>query len=147
MSLRPGIASRRCRDLENTLYFGPAVHHMLERINVVRPAALELAASRLEVHAGATAELKGKVVREGTFKELVTVSIKGLPVGLKADPVTRARTAPIGVSSNHKSRDRTQSRVLKRTESSPPVGEVAPRRGSTLSSACYREDASIDRPG
>jgi hypothetical protein len=57
---------------------------------MVRPAALELAAPRLEVHAGATAELKGKVVRMGLFKGSVLVSIKGFPAGLKADPVTVA---------------------------------------------------------
>lgn len=57
-------------------------------LNVVRPAALELAAPALEVKAGATFELKGKVVRKEPFKEPVTVKVNGLPAGLKADPVT-----------------------------------------------------------
>ncbi|MDR3633383.1 MAG: hypothetical protein P4L84_06065 [Isosphaeraceae bacterium] len=59
-------------------------------LNVVRPASLEMAAPALEVKAGATFELKGKVVRKGPFKEPVTVKINGLPAGLKADPVTVA---------------------------------------------------------
>ncbi|SIN84286.1 hypothetical protein SAMN05444166_1224 [Singulisphaera sp. GP187] len=57
-------------------------------LNVVRPAALELAAPALEAKAGSTIELKGKVVRKGPFKEPVTVKVNGLPAGLKADPVT-----------------------------------------------------------
>jgi hypothetical protein len=59
-------------------------------LNVVRPVSLELAASAMEVKAGATFELKGKVARKGSFKEPVTVKINGLPAGLKADPVTVA---------------------------------------------------------
>ncbi|AGA29423.1 hypothetical protein [Singulisphaera acidiphila] len=59
-------------------------------LNVVRPAALELAAPALEVKAGATFELKGKVVRKEPFKEPVTVKVNGLPAGLKAEPVTLA---------------------------------------------------------
>ena len=66
---------------------------------------------------------------------------------VSAKTIPLAKTAPLGMSSDHMPRDRTQSRVLRRSESSPPVGEVAPRRGSTLISACYRADASIDRPG
>lgn len=62
-------------------------------LNVVRPAVLELAAAALEVKAGATFELKGKVVRKEPFKEPVTVRINGLPAGLKAEPVTVAPTA------------------------------------------------------
>jgi hypothetical protein len=57
-------------------------------LNVVRPAELQLAAPGLDVKAGATAELKGKVLRKGAFKEPVTVKVNGLPAGLKADPVT-----------------------------------------------------------
>src|SRR5207248_2012338 len=56
-------------------------------LNVVRPAALELASSALEVKAGESAEVKGKVVRKGTFKEEVTVKLNKLPAGLKAEPV------------------------------------------------------------
>ena len=48
-------------------------------LNVVRPAALELAAPGVEVKAGATVEVKGKVVRKGPFKEPVTVKLNGLP--------------------------------------------------------------------
>lgn len=59
-------------------------------LNVVRPASFELASSTLEVSAGSTAELKGKVVRKSPFQEPVTVKITGLPAGLKADPVTVA---------------------------------------------------------
>jgi hypothetical protein len=55
-------------------------------IQVVRPAAVELAAPSLEVKPGATVELKGKVVRKGPFKEPVTVKVSGLPAGLKAEP-------------------------------------------------------------
>jgi hypothetical protein len=60
---------------------------------VVRPASVELAAAALEVKAGATAEVKGKVVRKGAFKEPVTVQLKGLPAGLKSEAVTVAPEA------------------------------------------------------
>ena len=59
-------------------------------LDVVRPAAIELAAPGVEVKAGEAVEVKGKVVRRGPFKEPVTVRIDGLPAGLKADPVTLA---------------------------------------------------------
>src|SRR5207302_808999 len=59
-------------------------------LNVVRPVALELAAPGVEVKAGASVELKGKVVRKGTFKEPITIKLSGLPAGLKADPVAVA---------------------------------------------------------
>lgn len=59
-------------------------------LNVVRPAALELAPGGVEIKPGATAVVKGKVVRKGAFKEPVTVKVGGLPAGLKADPVTVA---------------------------------------------------------
>ena len=57
-------------------------------VAVVPPAALELAAPSLEIKPGATIELKGKIVRKGSFDAPVTVRINGLPAGLKADPVT-----------------------------------------------------------
>jgi hypothetical protein len=57
---------------------------------VVPPASVELAAPAIEVKPGATAELKGKIVRKGTFDAPVTVKINGLPAGLKAEPVTVA---------------------------------------------------------
>jgi Fe2+ transport system protein FeoA len=62
-------------------------------LDVVRPATVELAAASLEVKAGATVEVKGKVVRNGPFKEPVAVKVNGLPAGLKADPVTVAPDA------------------------------------------------------
>jgi len=57
---------------------------------IVPPASVELAAPAIEVKAGATVELKGKIVRKGTFDGPVTVKINGLPAGLKADAVTVA---------------------------------------------------------
>jgi hypothetical protein len=62
-------------------------------LNIVRPAALELAVPAVEVKAGETVELKGKVVRKGAFKEPVTVQLNALPAGLKAEPVTVAPDA------------------------------------------------------
>jgi hypothetical protein len=62
-------------------------------LNVVRPAAVELAAASIEVKPGTTAELKGKIIRKGAFKDPVTVKINGLPAGLKAEPVTVAGDA------------------------------------------------------
>ena len=61
-------------------------------LNVVRPAAITLAAPGTEVKAGATVEVKGKVERKAPFKEPVTIKVTGLPAGLKADPVTVAPT-------------------------------------------------------
>jgi hypothetical protein len=62
-------------------------------LSVVRPASLELAAPGVEVKAGATVEVKGRIVRKGTFNEPVTVRINGLPAGLKAEPATVAAGA------------------------------------------------------
>jgi hypothetical protein len=56
-------------------------------LNVVRPVVLELAAAGIEVKAGESVELKGKVGRKGTFREEVTVKLDKLPPGLKAEPV------------------------------------------------------------
>ncbi len=50
-------------------------------INVVRPAAVELAAANLELKAGATADLKGKVVRKAPFKDPVTIKLDACPPG------------------------------------------------------------------
>ncbi len=57
-------------------------------LRIVRPAEIEIANpdAGLEVKAGESTELKGKVVRRGTFKEEVTITLKGLPAGLKAEP-------------------------------------------------------------
>jgi hypothetical protein len=60
-------------------------------LTVVQPALVELAASGIEVRAGATAELKGKIVRKGAFDAPVTVKINGLPAGLKSEAVTVAK--------------------------------------------------------
>jgi hypothetical protein len=57
-------------------------------VNVVRPAAVELAAPAIEIKPGASTEVKGKIVRKGSFNEPVTVRLNGLPTGLKADAVT-----------------------------------------------------------
>jgi hypothetical protein len=65
----------------------------LVTVNVVRPAELGLATPNVEVKAGESAELKGKVERRGSFKEPVTVRVDGLPAGLKAEPVTIAPEA------------------------------------------------------
>ena len=59
-------------------------------LNVVRPANLVMSSANLEVKAGSTTELKGKVIRKGTFNDPVNVRINGLPAGLKADPITVA---------------------------------------------------------
>ncbi|HWE40238.1 MAG TPA: hypothetical protein VG406_27045 [Isosphaeraceae bacterium] len=65
----------------------------LVTVDVVRPAELSLATPNVEVKAGESVELKGKVERRGTFKEPVTVRLDGLPGGLKAEPVTVAPDA------------------------------------------------------
>ncbi|MBX6312654.1 MAG: hypothetical protein IRY99_07010 [Isosphaeraceae bacterium] len=62
-------------------------------LHVVRPAAVELAASAIEVKAGQTAEVKGKLLRKGPFQEPVTIKLNGLPAGTKAEPVTVAPDA------------------------------------------------------
>jgi hypothetical protein len=62
-------------------------------LKIVRPAAVELAGQSVEIHAGATAELKGKLLRKGAFKEPVTCKLDGLPAGVKSDPLTVAPDA------------------------------------------------------
>ncbi len=57
-------------------------------LDVVRPAAISLEKEKLEIKAGQTVELKGKLARKAIFKEPVTIKLNGLPAGLKADPVT-----------------------------------------------------------
>jgi hypothetical protein len=57
---------------------------------VVPPALLELASASLEIKPGTTLELKGKIVRKGSFDAPVTVKINGLPAGLASQPVTIA---------------------------------------------------------
>jgi hypothetical protein len=62
-------------------------------LNVVRPASIELPAPAIEVKAGSTVELKGKLIRKGPFKDPVKITLNGLPPGLKAEPVTVAPEA------------------------------------------------------
>lgn len=62
-------------------------------IEIVRPAAIELAAPSAEIKPGADVEIRGKIARKGPFKEAVKVALNGLPAGLKADPVTVAPDA------------------------------------------------------
>ena len=61
--------------------------------NVVRPAEVSLAASTVEMKAGASFELKGKLARKGPFKEPVTLKLNGLPAGVSAEPITLAPDA------------------------------------------------------
>lgn len=82
-SMTIGLVAKGKIDKVDQTFAIPAV-----TLNVIRPASLELAAPSLELKAGATVELKGKLVRKGPFKEPVTLKINGLPAGLKADPVT-----------------------------------------------------------
>jgi hypothetical protein len=56
-------------------------------LSVVRPVTLELATTAIEVKAGETALVTGKVARKGTCKEEVTIKLNKLPAGLKAEPV------------------------------------------------------------
>jgi hypothetical protein len=62
-------------------------------LNVARPASVALTTGAIELKAGTTAELKGKLKRLKPFQEPVTVSLKGLPAGLKAEPVKIAPDA------------------------------------------------------
>src|SRR5262249_31642641 len=59
-------------------------------LSVVRPASLELARPGVEVKPGAAVEVKGRIVRKGTFSEPVGVRVNGLPSGLKSEPATVA---------------------------------------------------------
>ncbi len=62
-------------------------------LNVVRPIDLTLEQPAIEIAPGATVEVKGKIVRKGSFKDPVAVRIDGLPAGLKAEPATVAPEA------------------------------------------------------
>ncbi|WP_240906948.1 hypothetical protein [Paludisphaera rhizosphaerae] len=62
-------------------------------LNVVRPVELNLEKPVVEAPAGATVELKGKVVRKGSFRDPVVVKVDGLPAGIKAEPATVAPEA------------------------------------------------------
>jgi hypothetical protein len=62
-------------------------------LDVVRPAAVTLATPRVEIKPGETVELKGQLARRGPFKEPVTLTLNGLPAGVKAEPQTVAPDA------------------------------------------------------
>lgn len=104
-------------------------------LNVIRPAAVELAMSNVELKAGQSVELKGKVVRKGDFKEPVTVKPSGLPAGVKADPVTVAPDASeftIKLTAEEKAAAATASsnvalafQVNKKDYPSPPTAALA----------------------
>jgi hypothetical protein len=57
-------------------------------LNVVHPVSVELGTAGVELKPGSSVELKGKLVRKGSFDGPVTVKINGLPAGVKAEPVT-----------------------------------------------------------
>ncbi len=63
-------------------------------LNLVKPATVELASKALEIKPGATFELKGTVVRKGTFKEPVTVKVNNLPAGSEGRARECARPTP-----------------------------------------------------
>ena len=60
------------------------------QVEVVRPVIVELEASgsAVEVAAGRTVEVRGRLVRNGPFREPVTLKLNGLPAGLDAEPMT-----------------------------------------------------------
>ena len=74
-------------------------------LNVVRPAAITLAAPGVEVKAGATVEVKGKVERKAPFKEPVTVKVDGAPRRPEGRPGDRG---PDGVGLHAQDRRRPQ---------------------------------------
>ncbi|WP_337176415.1 hypothetical protein [Paludisphaera sp.] len=80
-------AKGKFADVERTVE-GPVV-----ALSVVRPVELTLEQAAVEVVQGATAEVKGKLVRKGSFKDPVVVKLDGLPAGLTAEPVTVAPEA------------------------------------------------------
>jgi hypothetical protein len=53
---------------------------------VVRPFAVELAASSLDAAAGSTASIRGAVARVAPFTGKVDVKVDGLPEGVTAAP-------------------------------------------------------------
>jgi hypothetical protein len=62
-------------------------------LSVVHPVALALDAPTVEFKPSSTFELKGKVIRRGTFDGPVTVKINSLPIGVRSEPVTVAGKA------------------------------------------------------
>ena len=59
----------------------------LVRLNVVVPMVMEGLAKELAVKSGQSIELKGKLNRKPSAKAEVTLTVDGLPAGLKAAPV------------------------------------------------------------
>lgn len=57
------------------------------RLNVVPPIVLEGVAKETSVKPGQTVELKAKLTRKPSAKTEVTVTVEGLPAGVKAEPV------------------------------------------------------------
>ncbi len=72
-------------DGKDQVFAAPVVN-----VEVVAPVALELSAPVLELRAGESARLQGKVLRRGTFQELVVLKLDALPAGVTAEPVTVA---------------------------------------------------------
>lgn len=103
----------------------------LVNVQVVRPAELSLASPNVEVKAGESVELKGKVERRGTFKEPVTLRLDGLPAGLKAEPLTLAPDAadfsfkltadPGAAAANAKVKTLLAAKVGGKDYNAPPV--------------------------
>ncbi len=56
-------------------------------VTVTLPAEIELTTPRLEIAAGTSAEIRGKVTRRGGFKDPVNLKLDALPAGIKADPL------------------------------------------------------------
>ena len=62
-------------------------------LRVVRPVSVTLAAPAVDLKIAGSAEIKGKIARQGGFKEPVTVTVAGLPATIKVAPVTIAANA------------------------------------------------------
>lgn len=100
-------------------------------IEVVRPAALEVATPNIEIKSGGEFEFKGKVVRKPQLKEPVKVQINGLPGGLAAETVTVAPDAsdftlkikadPGAAAANASSQVAISFQVNKKDYATPPT--------------------------
>lgn len=65
----------------------PAAAAVMIAVEIVRPAALELAVKEIRLKPGTSVTLTGKLTRIAPFAEEVEVKLNGLPPGVKADPV------------------------------------------------------------
>ncbi len=63
------------------------------KLNVVAPVAFEGVPKEIAVKPGQKAEIKGKLARKPAAKAEVTLTLDGLPAGVKADPVKLAPDA------------------------------------------------------